>query len=230
MKIRAQEILAAWLLITMLGFSYSSPGDNGFAAGESVTSTHMNELEAALDAVEAGTSIASSLTRDAEWDTEAEVQTAWGSVNVLLETEIDASSELRALMDDESGTGALLFAAGDVGAATATTASAGDNDTSIATTAFVTTAVNAKSAASSTDNAIARFDSTTGDVQNSGVIVDDSNNVNMPGDLTTGSGGTTDPTYFMFRDSDDAGYTECAALNGTFSCAIDADGVIDGTL
>ena len=33
-----------------------------------------------------------------------------GSVNILLETEIDASSELLALMDDETGTGALVFA------------------------------------------------------------------------------------------------------------------------
>ena len=51
-----------------------------------------------------------TVTRDTEWDTEAEVQTAWGAVNILLETEIDASSELLALMDDETGTGALTFA------------------------------------------------------------------------------------------------------------------------
>lgn len=54
--------------------------------------------------------IPSGITRDTEWDTEAEVQTAWGSVNILLETEIDASSELAALMDDETGTaGYLVF-------------------------------------------------------------------------------------------------------------------------
>src|SRR3990167_8784657 len=35
---------------------------------------------------------------------------AWGSVNILLETEIDASSELITLMDDETGTGSLVFA------------------------------------------------------------------------------------------------------------------------
>lgn len=34
----------------------------------------------------------------------------------------------------------------------------------------------------------------------------------------------------MFRDSDDAGWSECEALNGTLSCATDADGVCDGTL
>ena len=54
--------------------------------------------------------IDTALTRDTEWDTEGEVQTAWGSVNILLETEIDASSELSTLVDDETGTGALVFA------------------------------------------------------------------------------------------------------------------------
>lgn len=53
--------------------------------------------------------VASTITRDEEWNTEAEVQTAWGSVNILLETEIDASSELLALMDDETGSGLLVF-------------------------------------------------------------------------------------------------------------------------
>ena len=43
-------------------------------------------------------------------DTAAELETALGSINVLLETEIDASSEMLALMDDETGTGLLVFA------------------------------------------------------------------------------------------------------------------------
>lgn len=54
-------------------------------------------------------------------DSVGEVETATGGGNILVETEIDASSELRALMDDESGTGALLFANGALGSATATT-------------------------------------------------------------------------------------------------------------
>jgi hypothetical protein len=99
--------------------------------------------DADFDATTGLISIVSGITRDSEWDTEGEVQTAWGGVNILLETEIDASSELRALMDDESGTGALLFAAGDIGAGTATTPSANDDDTSIATTAYVQTEINA---------------------------------------------------------------------------------------
>ena len=45
-----------------------------------------------------------------EIDTEAEVETlSFGGGNVLLETEIDASSELAAIMDDETGTGLLVF-------------------------------------------------------------------------------------------------------------------------
>lgn len=106
-----------------------------------VLGTNAQAWDAQLDDLADGTLSASTLestvTRDTEWDTSAEVEAAWGSVNILLETEIDASSELRALMDDESGTGALIFAGGDLGAATATTPSAEDNDTSVATTAYV---------------------------------------------------------------------------------------------
>jgi len=85
---------------------------------------------------EVNVTIAAAVTRDTEWDTVGEIETVT-SVNILVETEIDASSELRAIMDDESGTGALLFAGGDIGAATATTPSADDDDTSVATTAYV---------------------------------------------------------------------------------------------
>jgi len=53
------------------------------------------------------------------------------------------SANLRAAITDESGTGALIFAGGDIGAATATTATQGDNSTKVATTAFVATAVTA---------------------------------------------------------------------------------------
>ncbi len=55
-------------------------------------------------------------------------------------------------------------------------------------TSSVQTQIDAKAAgaASSTDNAVARFDSTTGKViQNSGVIIDDSNNVTVPGAISS---------------------------------------------
>ena len=61
--------------------------------------------------------------------------------------------------------------------------------------------VNAKSVATSTDNAIARFDSTAGDVQNSGVTIDDSNNLTVPGSIT--AGGSEVPTCIILRDSED---------------------------
>lgn len=47
------------------------------------------------------------------------------------------SADLRSVLSDESGTGAALFAGGNIGAGTATTASANDNTTLIATTAYV---------------------------------------------------------------------------------------------
>ena len=47
---------------------------------------------------------------DVDIDTEAEMETELvGGANILLETEIDASSELLAIMDDETGTGVLVF-------------------------------------------------------------------------------------------------------------------------
>jgi len=42
-------------------------------------------------------------------NTEAELETALDAINVLVETEIDASSELLAIMDDETGSGVLVF-------------------------------------------------------------------------------------------------------------------------
>lgn len=54
-----------------------------------------------------------------------------------------SSANLRSALTDESGTGVAVFAAGDIGAGTATTPSADDNDTSVATTAYVQTELNA---------------------------------------------------------------------------------------
>jgi len=50
-----------------------------------------------------------------------------------------SSANLRAALSDESGSGALVFAGGDIGAATATTATAGNSSTLVATTALVVT-------------------------------------------------------------------------------------------
>lgn len=61
----------------------------------------------------------------------------------LSSTDIDTSAELRTIVTDESGTGALIFAAGNIGAGSATTAAANDNTTLIATTAYVQTELTA---------------------------------------------------------------------------------------
>jgi len=56
--------------------------------------------------------------------------------------------------------------------------------------------------ASSTDNAVARFDLTTGKlIQNSGVLIDDSNNVTTPGDLAVNGGDitTTSSTFNLLN-------------------------------
>lgn len=53
------------------------------------------------------------------------------------------SAQLRGVLSDETGTGAAVFVDGAIGAATATTASANDNDTSVATTAYVQTELTA---------------------------------------------------------------------------------------
>ena len=42
-------------------------------------------------------------------DTITEVETLWGVSNILIESDIDASSELLAIMDDETGSGPLVF-------------------------------------------------------------------------------------------------------------------------
>lgn len=77
-----------------------------------------------------------------------------------------------------------------------------------------------KSAATSTDNAVARFDSTAGDVQNSGVLISDTNDLTVPGDITSGTSGAT---CLILRDSDDAGNSACEVLNGTLSCEVDTN-------
>jgi hypothetical protein len=56
-----------------------------------------------------GTSISSTALGTTSIDTVAKIEAIAGAVNILTETEIDASAELLALMDDETGSGALVF-------------------------------------------------------------------------------------------------------------------------
>jgi hypothetical protein len=72
-----------------------------------------------------------------------------GSTNALLATadnstivtNISTSAAIAQRLSDETGTGALVFAGGNIGAATATTPAEDDNDTSVATTAYVQTEI-----------------------------------------------------------------------------------------
>lgn len=77
---------------------------------------------------------------DADLDAWAGITPAAG-VGTFLAT--PSSANLRSAVTDESGTGALIFAGGNIGAGDATTPSANDNDTSIATTAYVQTELTA---------------------------------------------------------------------------------------
>ena len=53
-------------------------------------------------------SIGAGITRDTEWDTIGEIETATSS-NIILGTEIDTSSELAGILTDEVGTGFAVF-------------------------------------------------------------------------------------------------------------------------
>lgn len=98
-------------------------------------------------------------------------------------------------------------------------------DARIATTITRDTELDAKSAATSTDNAIARFDSTAGDVQSSGVLIDDSNNLTVPGSITSGTSGGT---CLILTDLDDGtSQTACWSENGVMTCEVDTNDTCD---
>lgn len=86
-----------------------------------------------------------------------------------------------------------------------------------------------KSAATSTDNAIARFDLAAGDIQDSLVtIADSTGSITTPGALS--AGGSTGASTFTLRNTVDSGWVECGVVGTTMTCAVDADGTPDGTL
>lgn len=59
------------------------------------------------------------------------------TINLTSNTLLATSAQMRTALSDETGTGAAVFAGGNIGTATATTPDANDNDTSVATTAYV---------------------------------------------------------------------------------------------
>lgn len=85
------------------------------------------------------------------------------------------------------------------GTPTAPTAAVGTNTTQVATTAFVNAEIanDAVPRVASTANAIVRFDGTTGAVQNSGVIIDDSGNIGSGTQSFNGFGGSGFKNYII---------------------------------
>lgn len=69
--------------------------------------------------------------------------------------------------------------------------------------------LDAKSAATSTDTAVAKFTGTTGDLVNSGVLVDASNNLTVPGSLTVN--GQQQGTMVFSATAPTDGVTTCGA-------------------
>jgi hypothetical protein len=125
---------------------------SGFAATSGNTFTGVQDFTSATSRMASGTSPPGTCaTGDYFWDTDADTDgslyvcrttNTWkevdddGGAGGMTTADIDTSSELRNIVTDESGTGALIFAGGDIAAATATTPAANDNDTSVATTAY----------------------------------------------------------------------------------------------
>ena len=85
------------------------------------------------------------------------------------------------------------------GTPTAPTAAVGTNTTQVATTAFVNAEIanDAVPRVASTDNAIVRFNGITGDVQDSGITIDDSGNVGSGTQTFNGYGGSGFKNYII---------------------------------
>lgn len=99
----------------------------------------------------------------------------------------------------------------------------------IASTLTRDTELAAVSTGSSTDNAIVRFDGTTGDVQDSlATVADTTGTITTPGAIS--AGGSTGASTIVLRNMADSGWVECGVSGTTFTCAVDADGTPDGTL
>lgn len=81
----------------------------GVFTGNGAALTALNADNLASGTV-ADARIASTLTRDSEWDTIAEIETATG-VNIILNTEIDTVSELTGILGDETTFGAAALQA-----------------------------------------------------------------------------------------------------------------------
>jgi len=280
------------LAALMAGFSYTGDGSNGFISGESITPTNMNEIDTAIDALQAADVTAASTYLPFTGGT------MLGDITMGSGTAINLNSSFVIIGNgggvEPSGTGYVLatgmsatgqiddndLAAGAVdggtggeiadgsitsadiadGTVTGTdilndtvalpTDTSGDyvatvtGDTEITVSGTGTegravtlavasaltrdTELDAKSAATSTSGNIPKFSGTTGDLVDTGVAVDGSNNITTAGALS--AGGSTGASTFTLRNMADSGWVECGVSGTTFTCAVDADGTPDGTL
>lgn len=126
-----------------------------------------------------------------------------GGAGGLASADIDTSSELRTIVTDETGTGALVFAGGDIGAATATTPSSNDNDTSVATTAYVQSELTGYAADSAT------FTNKTLDVEGT------DNSITIVDKVWFAAAGCNNATATSFYDLPTANAPAAACITGT---------------
>lgn len=201
----------------VLNAANSADGDDIFVT--SFGNSHRTLFEAA-DFVAAG--VSSGLEYGLlPWSTDSDAfvsqPNGLGNIGILPSAEI--------IIGNGTSAPATAVLSGDVAmsAAGAVTIQAGAVEASMVAADVATQAeLDAKSAATSTDNAVPKFDSTAGDVQNSGVLIDDSNNLTVPGSITSGTSGGI---CIVGRDIDDGGDTACHFLNGAIVCEADTNGV-----
>ena len=78
----------------------------------------------------------------------------------------------------------------------------------------------------STNNAVVRFTGADGDLQNSGVLIDASNNITIPGSIT---GGTSGGACFIIKNRENTQDYECDVSSGAWGCVSDSDGICNGS-
>jgi hypothetical protein len=109
---------------------YNNAGAFGGITGATTNGTALTLVAPAL-----GTPASATLTNATGLPVSTGISGLGTGVATFLAT--PSSANLRSAITDESGTGALIFADGNIGAATATTPASGDDDTSVATTEWV---------------------------------------------------------------------------------------------
>lgn len=170
----------------------SAPGTP--AAGNAVIYAKGDGLFYGKDDAGVETQLSNAASSGAPTDATYWVASANGSLSA--EVVVNDSAGLRGALSDESGTGAALFAGGALGAATATTPAANDDDTSVATTEYVQdelTAYDSDTRTLSNKTLAAGSNAFTGWPVEMGVAVSDETT-----DLTTGVAKVTFRTPFAF--------------------------------